>query len=234
MSQKVLDSIQLQRLVDGELPSGEQAALLRNLDGDPVQWRRVALALLEDQAFRREFAMVCSSESKSRTADVPVEVGDTSRPIGRSAWRMGWQQPWLLAASILLLVSGYFSGSYLRDWSRLPVNSGGLVGAALPKSGSEAGALRPDLAGEEEMGTLRLVSQEPNSPSVELPIYQVSELEPSQLIGTDPDTLMDIRRQLRRRGLDIDVQTELLEGELADGRKLVVPVRNVNLRSYGQ
>ncbi len=232
MSNIGLDPIQLQRLVDGELPSVDQVALLRQLDREPANWRILALALLEEQVFRRELG----STSTSLVASLRESAGETSLPIAgeaskrlRSPWLRGWlAQPLMIAASLLLLVTGYFAGAGLRG------HADRIGNVADPNGSRLVNDSRQPSSNGEDVGTLRLVSQEPESRSVEIPIYQVSELEPSQVYGADPRALMELRRQLRQRGMDLDIETELLEGELADGRKLIVPVRNVNLRSYGQ
>ncbi len=49
-------SIELDRLVDGELEGGEYQELLRRLDAAPDGWKQCALAFLEAQALRHDLA----------------------------------------------------------------------------------------------------------------------------------------------------------------------------------
>ncbi len=50
----ICDDKQWTRLIDGELSFSEQRALLLTLDETPDGWKRLALGLLEAEAFRRE------------------------------------------------------------------------------------------------------------------------------------------------------------------------------------
>jgi hypothetical protein len=47
-----IDEQRLQRLVDGEMPADERQGFLRELDQRKDAWREVALAFVEDQAWR--------------------------------------------------------------------------------------------------------------------------------------------------------------------------------------
>ena len=86
-----MDELQLQRLVDGELNETECRRLLARLDGVPNEWRRVALAYVEQQLW----ATACRGEV--RPAGDPVGAGRqvTSPPLsvafGRlssNSWKM--------------------------------------------------------------------------------------------------------------------------------------------------
>lgn len=54
------DDKQWTRLIDGELSYSEQRALLLTLDETPDGWKRLALGLLEAEAFRRELRDIAS------------------------------------------------------------------------------------------------------------------------------------------------------------------------------
>ena len=228
--------MQLQRLVDGELAAKDRLALLKGVDQHPEQWRDVALALLEDQVFRQEVALFPSRDGDRMGADTKsaLLLENSATVDSKRIWSKPWGvHPLMIAASLLLLVAGYLTGASLRDESpgnRFPTE---LAKGDDPWKQSHREGNAPAFE-QGEAGTLRLVSQSPDRTPVDVPLYQVSELDPAQLYGTDPRAILELRRQLRRRGMDLNIETDLLEGELADGRKLIVPVRNVNLRSYGQ
>ncbi len=49
-----IDEVELQRLLDGRLPESEREIFLECVDEQPEQWRRVALAFVEEQVLRAE------------------------------------------------------------------------------------------------------------------------------------------------------------------------------------
>ena len=53
----MIDPIQLQSIVDGECTGSQRRALLAECEGEPQQWKILALALLEEQQFRKQIAM---------------------------------------------------------------------------------------------------------------------------------------------------------------------------------
>jgi Flp pilus assembly CpaF family ATPase len=69
--------------------------------------------------------------------------------------------------------------------------------------------------------------------NVEVPIYEAPSFEEQILLGKDQQELVRIQEQLRRYGLELDVQVQMLEGQLPDGRRVVVPIRNVSTRPAG-
>jgi len=54
---KMIDPIQLQSIVDGECTGSQRRALLAECEGEPQKWKILALALLEEQQFRKQIAM---------------------------------------------------------------------------------------------------------------------------------------------------------------------------------
>ena len=50
----------IDKLVDGELNDGEVRTLLLELEAQPEAWRRCALAFVESQTLRRDFAGIAS------------------------------------------------------------------------------------------------------------------------------------------------------------------------------
>ena len=62
------DDRQFDLLVDGELGEEDRRALLGRLDGEPGGWRRCALAFLEAQAWKREFATLLRPAQSGRAA----------------------------------------------------------------------------------------------------------------------------------------------------------------------
>jgi hypothetical protein len=73
----MIDPIQLQSIVDGECTGSQRRALLAECEGKPQQWKILALALLEEQQFRKQFAVLGTTMSKEDFAvqSLPGEQG---------------------------------------------------------------------------------------------------------------------------------------------------------------
>ncbi len=68
ISQEIID-----RLVDGELEETIRATVLRRLEQDPVLCKRIAVAFLENQAWREAFSIHCSALATRTTSEGSLE-----------------------------------------------------------------------------------------------------------------------------------------------------------------
>jgi hypothetical protein len=107
---RIPDSIELtiQRLVDNQLDAGERGEFLAQAEGVPGLWRRIALAFVEEQAWREAIAPGSTAshrESDLRTRESYLDVQAKPGPGRRVANR--FSRPWQLglAAAILLAIT---------------------------------------------------------------------------------------------------------------------------------
>jgi hypothetical protein len=220
--------IRLQRLVDGELDLQERIAVLQELDRNPSQWRDVALAFVEEQTFTKEICKEQAFVSTVTTVKVTPNTPITTAPM---ATNTSWKTFLSLAASTVLLIAGFAIGNRLGNGSRSSNPDQASLAAMVPGTPNTA---RNNAIAFEQTGTMKLVggNQFPAS-NVEVPIYEAPSFEEQILLGKDQQELVRIQEQLRRYGLELDVQVQMLEGQLPDGRRVVVPIRNVSTRPAG-
>jgi hypothetical protein len=234
-----LDERLFDLLVDGELSTAERRELFARLDQRPESWRRLALAFVEAQSWRSDLAALAAPA-------VVVEVAPTAQPCEASRPAEShqvaprgprlprWAQTMLtLAASMLC---AFFLGLEARkQWPAAP--SGDPPPANLAKDGPAMPevARNPDDTGS--MPQARLVSgnvgsltlDEPSRGSIELPVFQGAEYE--QWVRDQPSAISGhLRRALERRGHQVDVQRQFVPLQLEDGRRVIVPVEQVEVR----
>lgn len=68
---------------------------------------------------------------------------------------------------------------------------------------------------------------------LEIPVFQVPQIDPSWVQARLPEQWESYREAFRRDGLDLQLQTEVIEGKLPDGRHLIVPVRRLWIERHG-
>lgn len=224
-----IDSAQLDRLVDGELPADEYRNLLAQLEGEPDGWRRLALAFLEAQAWRRELASVAALPSEGKpAAAMPVK----EVPVLAEASETNWRQLGLaMAASFLLAFSlawygqsvwmqgGDVIGPPLAAPNGLP---GTFAGAQLaPASGTAREAL--------ERVKVTIGEQGADRKEFELPVVEVNSLAAARAAMNRSAISPEADRALEQTGVKVRRQQQYLSVELEDGRRMVVPVEQVEL-----
>jgi hypothetical protein len=246
-------AIELQRLVDGELSHGQRVELLRSLGDDAQQWRKLALALLEEQQWSRSIHPELLEQPKMeqslggeqtgtdlclKTFSDPASVG--SKPHGLSplmdvrvvppSGRMGsWNWMTALAASALLtagLSGGVLIRSLQHSASQLPVAD---ASPASPMRQQVVSAAPSPRASE----SMRMVFGGEDAPASEIPLLDAREVDPNLVFANDAYELARLKQQLHRQGHRLEVEPKLYTGRLNDGRQVVVPVHNVALKSVG-
>ncbi|WP_435018944.1 hypothetical protein TA3x_000935 [Tundrisphaera sp. TA3] len=212
-------TLQIDRLVDGELGEAERRALLLRLESDPDGWRRCALAFLEDQAFR--------SVLGGPASPIPLvrPVASHRRPR-RAAILLGRLS---LAAGVIAatFAAGFHLGGTERG--RDPI---AMAQAELPESPAPE---EEDDDAIKEVGWA-LVGGEAagGDPGYRVPILAGSGLD-EQWLQSRPSTVPDyIRAQWEREGYQVAERRRLMSLNLDDGRKLAIPMANVELEYVGQ
>ena len=91
-----IDDSELQRMLDGSLSSEERQLLLQYAEGYPANWRRIALAFIEEQVLRDHL-------SDYPVADMPPAPDVTSNHLPRPS-PSGWTYMLTHAAVICLML----------------------------------------------------------------------------------------------------------------------------------
>ncbi len=241
-----IDSEMLDALVDGELPEAQRRELLERLDRVPGAWRACALAFLEAQCWKE------SLRAPSTPGPRPVEV-HPSRLHRRRAMGIGA----LLATAASLLVAlglGWGIGSVWR--SGRSGSSGERLADVFEGPGAATFVPRPDsgleasrqIAGSDYRSAPGPVAPQAENPwrtvrvslpgrlglgphEIELPVTEAERLDESWF---RPAPLpAELCEGLRRLGYEIRQHRELVPAPLEDGRRVVMPVDQVEIRYVG-
>ena len=240
---------QIQAIVDGECSHEARAVLLRQMDTEPATWRALALSLLEEQEWARQFSGLAKCDamkslSTDSASDREIKQSDSTvvsaspQPLVTLAETSGmdWASrspAWLsvLAASLLLGL-GFYGGSYLPQYggSDSKPTTGGLVTAL----DNPAHFDRSELVGKDRSETnMRMLVSGPNKETSEIPIYDLNSMDQDVFVAKQALEIARLNQQLRKEGFEVDVRPEYYTGKLHDGRKLIVPVKHVGLKPYG-
>jgi hypothetical protein len=240
---------QIQAIVDGECSHEMRATLLRQMETEPNVWRTLALSLLEEQEWARQFSAMakCNTTSgeKAEQTDAHEFAQCTSRvdaasvqPLVMLAEQAGGKgnsssPPWLsvLAASLLLGL-GFYGGSYLPRFSGL--DSEATNGASLADSENPARFEGSNWSVDDKSDTnMRMLVSGPNRETSEIPIYDLNAMDHDVFVAKQAYEVARLNQRLRKEGFELEVKPEYYTGKLHDGRKLIVPVKQVGLKPYG-
>ena len=216
---------QFDLLVDGELSEAQRRELLLGLDDEPGGWRRCALAFLEAQAWKQQLGEI---------AREPAPQPPTKRPARRFriTHHLGTLAAMAASFTVALLV-----GSQVRDWWTLqPIAdspSSQIAGVAdvtgpvvPPNSPASTSPTTPQLP-DGDSPAWRLVG---NSQSIQLPATERDSLDEKWLQNLPSAMPEDVVRDLKRHGYRVEQRRGLLPFRMKDGRPLVVPVDEVDIR----
>ena len=226
---------QIDRLVDGELPSAERRAVLMALDHEEGGWRRVALAFLESQVLR---------EGLARKSPVVIEPGRGELPKVAPL-----PQPRQTSGNWRTVATFAICGLLLFGLGRLSIpvfNPVPPVQPLIPATYSSADAPRddqqspimlaetksPDVQRQQTL-RLELGDSAENSQSVEVPVVEGMSLDPDELLKAPPVISDSLQRDLLRSGRRVYEHRQLYEVTLDDGRSGVVPISEVFVENVG-
>jgi hypothetical protein len=122
----LIDSQQLDRLVDGELSDDDRCRLIETLEQQPDKWRDCACAFLESQEFGTAFTDLISGAASTRTVTAAIDAPQVRVPASyaahspRSARR--W---WVVLAACLLL--GFAVGRFMESSGSTPLEQAPLL-----------------------------------------------------------------------------------------------------------
>jgi len=255
-----MEPLEIQRLVDGELPPSERSLLLKRIDLAPENWRKVALALLEEQVFSKEIRHANLPQGLQATGSLtPVKCLDANdqNSLLPSFRNSGWKRfvlPATLAASVLLAIGITVVQPLLTD-SRDEARSGNSLAQSkdspLNTDPTDLNSTGVDKDWGNPVGELRLASDDASlqpgksSSTVEgqararemnnrIPVYEVRADQAQRWMDDEARRMDSWREQLRQRGYELDSKPNRIEKTLPDGRALIVPVNQWNVRPIGQ
>ncbi|MDY0167222.1 MAG: hypothetical protein RBS80_11810 [Thermoguttaceae bacterium] len=243
-----VDDQRFDRLVDDELPAAERREFLTSLDSQPDGWRRCALAFLQAQCWRKEMASFLG-EADATPAPAALAPDAESkamhqprRPTRRLAGRLATALA--MAASFLIAL---WLGWLIQDAAEV---------AGVPTPGPEQLAqsapapqvpdpVNPRIPSPQQRpiaprGPWQMVTLSANGPdgqgteTIELPACERQVLDSHWPEGLPSALPLEVLESLERSGYRVRRHRELLPIEMQDGRRLIVPVEEVDVQYVGQ
>jgi len=232
-------------LVDGELSEPERRELLSGLDDEPGGWRRCALAFLEAQSWRRELEAL-REEAARRPADaVSTDPSGPSIPAQR---RHDW---WLRTSGTLLAMAASFLAAMALGWwifgprgagDLAPIPPARIAEDIAPPGGAApepAVPRAPDTSPEDTPGQWRWVTLAPaeglpeGSEPIRLPAFEAREFDEGWLRNLPGGLPPEVLSALREAGHRVRHHRDLVPFVLEDGRRLLVPVDELDVHYVG-
>jgi surface antigen len=209
------DSRVLDRLVDGELTELERQELLSALDDEPAGWRRCALAFLESQFWGNDLKTF---------RDQPLTPVTPARSHTH-LWRQ-WPVALAMAASLAiaffigLALQGQFGGDsntqqLAQDGNRSTMDAQQLAHATAKD------------ATKQNWTTIQLTNDDGSVFDVKA--FDAANGNLGWLFDATSAVPADVLQQLQQRGHSIQRETELWPVQLKDGRRLIVPIEQVQV-----
>ena len=231
---------QIQSVVDGECSDALRAALLREIESKPAEWRTLALALLEEQQWSKQIAALGSDHASSHiipsSASWSLDAASVELPGRLSRGPSSGAFPWMttLAASLLFGL-GIFGGSYLPNLRSLDSEGGDTIALAKnPIGTSQAESIDESSMRVGNLDTeMKMLVSGPNKETAEIPIYDLKAMDHDVIVARELYEVARINQRLRKEGFELDVRPEYYTGKLNDGRQLIVPVKHVGFKPYG-
>jgi hypothetical protein len=220
----------LDRLVDGELTEEDRKALLSALDEEPGSWRRCALAFLEAQSWRGDFQglrneRVLAIEPALKSSDTSAPEGSVSLPPAKSSH---FFEICLAVAACVVLAFGI--GVWVRSAWYPPSSLNGNM--RFVKDSRAPDKFAPQPVNRWQRVTLDDPSTVDNE-NIRLPVREVESLTEDHLRQSRSALPEEVRRALERSGYRVNQRQQLVPFELKDGRRLLVPVEEVDVEPDG-
>ncbi len=218
-------------LVDDELTERQRRELVAGLDDEPGGWRRCALAFLEAQSWKKDLA------AKKGTG-----VFFRNGPKGGSHKRL--PSPFLRrrvlvsAAMVACFFVALVLGLRLQDAWRSP-GPRTRATATVPPNVVEPEAIEvpapvsPSDAPSERWQIVTVAGPDGTSESIRLPAVERDRIDRQWLDGIPTAIPEDVLQALQRTGHQVRRHRELVPLPMQDGRRLVVPVDQVDVHYVG-
>lgn len=221
-----VDDLLLQRLVDGELSDEDRSGVLASLDARPQLWRTVALAFVEDQLWSGALRRHAARDERPSEPARATRTGPASR--------RAWGAMVAVAASLLAMLGlGYQVGRHQELRPRIAQSGGDLRHGQLAADQTVDASMAP--AAPAAPCRVQLVYRGgEQEQSLELPVYDASELPGAFWQGPDAASVEDLNRELADQGYRVDWNIEYLSRNLDGGKCLLVPLQTVAIQHRGQ
>jgi len=246
-----LDDV-IDRIVDGSLSPGELCLALMRLERELDGWKRCTLAFLEAQCWRDAFrALEAPSESGASRERESTQPAGATFVQPRVHWWRSAAAAAIIAASFVLGWLSHMSRPRQESGSVLPVSSSPIVAAQPHDSPSEPVipasdgpprpihadrrfvALRSPTNEGEIVRTVAQVRIGPEDSGATVPILAGPGINGDWLEATPPPLSEHEQVVLQRHGYQVDLRRRLLIATLADGRRVCVPIDQVQIRNTG-
>jgi hypothetical protein len=251
-SEQALDNV-VDQIVDGTLCPGDLRLALACLEREANGWKRCTLAFVEAQCWRDAFRAL-----ETPSVSVPLRQADSMRLAQatlnrpRARWWQGAAAAGIVAASFVLGWLSHVTRPSESAGPRLPVSSSpNLADGAVHKSPSEPvipasddpprpASASPRFAADrsppdprEIVETVAQLQIGPEGSGATVPILAGPGINGEWLTSQPPPLSEYEQVLLHRRGYQVDQTRRLLIGTLDDGRRVSVPVDQVEIRFTG-
>ncbi|HEX3448255.1 MAG TPA: hypothetical protein VHS97_08360 [Isosphaeraceae bacterium] len=234
----------IDQIVDGALTSAQLRAVIDMLDREPDGWKRCALAFLESQCWRETFRLVGEPNPTSLQAGLTslTENGVHTIRTGRR---------WLARA----LSASVVAASFALGWLGHGVHSGPRPGGNVVAESGEPKTEAPNTPRPQSLATtvgdgprptvvdgvdpgnevmmvarLRVGSADSNN---SLPILAGPRIDAEWLKNQPPPVSEYGQAILQQHGYQVDQRRRLISATLGDGRRVTVPIDQVQIRYTG-
>ena len=208
--------VAIDRLVDGCLDDAERRVLLLKLEDEPDGWRRCALAFLEDQAWRAALGVPAAPNVLKAPAVVP---------------RRRWPVMLRMSAAASVLAATFAAGFATGGAPRSGIEPATGWQAASKADPARSGIALPPIR---EVGYVDVVdASNGESPPGRVPILAGPGLDERWLREQPPSVPEYVRAQWERKGYQVDERRRLVSLDLEDGRRVEIPVDEVNVEFVG-
>jgi hypothetical protein len=244
--------IVVDRIVDGSLGPGDLRLAFSRLDREPDGWKRCTLAFLESQCWREAFRALGAPSDLGRGCEpdsIRPALGKFDRPR-RRIWRgtaaagiiaasfaLGWlshvSRPRDLAGPTVLVPPSPIVAQVLDDSSSEPVIPASVDPARPTRSDRRFAADRSPPNPGEIVQTVAQVRIGPEGAGATVPILAGPGINGDWLRAQPPPLSEYEQVVLQRHGYQVDQRRRLLIATLADGRRVSVPIDQVQIRYTG-
>jgi hypothetical protein len=233
-----LDDAFFDRIVDGGLTPGELRGAINRLDREPDGWKRCAVAFLEAQCWRESMrAMEESTVSTAAARSFAVPQATAFSMRVRHRWLRGPIAAGIIAASFALGWLGHASrptpaaGQSTLAAAAQPVSASAIRVGPLPaieRSDDQYRQRWTDVA--RPVMRVRVGSE---SAQADVPILAGPGINEEWLRNQPPPVNEHSLVVLQQHGYQVDQRRRLITTTLPDGRRVAVPIDQVQIRYTG-
>ncbi len=234
----------LDRLVDGELSPHDRGQLLAMLDDEPGAWRRCALAFLESQTWRDQLSLAAVEPilGDRDASDVGADHNfDTQLAFAQRRGRRRTATFWglcLATAASLLVAFGLgtrFPGLHIAE----PAAPEAILAVAPPAITVDNRIAIDAVDAESTAPTpsvwqtvkLALAGDGDVADEIDLPVDDATSDDATWPVAQEASVSASLIEKLRQAGLEVVRRQRLVPVDMSDGRRLMVPVDQVDIRS---